>query len=61
MTNNNKDNEFINLLELESNTEDGNKVTCPKCSNDTLIKRKIQIYLGVQFLEVKFRLLRDKE
>ena len=43
MTNNNKDNEFINLLELESNTEDGNKVTCPKCSNDTLIKRKIQI------------------
>jgi len=43
MTNKNIENELINFLELESNTEDGDKVTCPKCSNDTVIKRKIQI------------------
>jgi hypothetical protein len=45
MTNFNKDNELINLLELESNPEVGNKVACPKCSHDTVIKKQHQIDL----------------
>lgn len=45
MTNIYKDNELINLLEYESNPLKENRVTCPKCSHDTVIKKDYQLDL----------------
>jgi hypothetical protein len=45
MTNINKDNELIKLLEYESNPNKENRITCPKCSHDTVIKKDYQVDL----------------
>ncbi len=40
-----KDDEIINLIELESNSDNGNKILCPKCGNDTVVKRDYHVDL----------------
>ena len=49
MTKINIDNELINLLELESNSENVKKISCPKCEHDTVVKRNYQIDLPKTF------------
>ena len=49
MTNINRDNEFINLIELESNSDNVNRISCPNCQHDTVVKRNYQIDLPKTF------------
>jgi len=40
-----QDNELINLIELESNSDKQNRISCPICDHDTVVKREYQIDL----------------
>lgn len=42
METSNNNSELINILELESN-KGGNKVTCPKCNHNSVIKKSFEV------------------